>query len=63
MAILTKFLMVVLYGSWYNSLLMRGGSKNTYILATMVSDFIVYVIFTQGFYIANVIYGVDQTGW
>ena len=29
----------------------------------MLCDFIVYIIFTQGFYVSNVIYGVDQTGW
>ena len=42
---------------------MRGGSQNTFILSTMLCDFIVYILFTQGLYVSNVIYGVDQTGW
>ena len=63
LALLIRFVVAVLAGSWYNSLLMRGGSRNTFILSTMLCDFIVYIIFTQGFYVSNVIYGVDQTGW
>ena len=63
MALVFNFLTAVYFNNWFNSLLMRGGTKNTYIISTMLCDFIIFVIFTQGFYIANLIYGVDVTGW
>ena len=58
-----KFSYEVLVGGWYRSLLSRGGTKGTYVFSLMFCDFILYVIFMQGFYLSNIIYGVDMTGW
>ena len=63
MGLMFNLIAVVYFNNWFNALLMRGGTKNTYIISIMLCDFIIYVIFTQGFYIANLIYGVDVTGW
>ena len=54
-----KFVSDIFVGGWYRSLLSRGGTKNTYVLSAMICDFCMYTIFTQGFYIANVIFGID----
>ena len=59
MYLITKLLLAVYAGGWVNSLRMRGGTIKTYALSVMLCDFIVFVIFSQGLYIANVIYGVD----
>ena len=58
-----KLLLAVYAGGWVNFLRMRGGTSKSYALSVMLCDFIIYVIFTQGLYIANVVYGVDQEGW
>ena len=57
-----KFLSAI-FGGWYNTLIMRGGTSRTYILSLILCDFGVFVIFSQGFFLANVIYGIDPTGW
>lgn len=57
--LVAKLYSAVYVGGWVNSLRMRGGTSKSYTLSVMLCDFIIYVIFTQGFYIANVIYGVD----
>lgn len=48
---------------WYNTLLMRGGTRNTYVTSLLLCDFIIYVIFSQGLYLTNLILGVKVAGW
>ena len=60
--IFIKFITMIL-GGWFSTLVMRGATSKTFVLSLMLCDFVLFLIFGQGYFIANVIYGVDPVGW
>ena len=49
--------------NYYQTVLMRGATRGTFILPRLVCDLAVCFVFFESLGFSNAIYGIDTTGW
>lgn len=55
---LTKF-----GNGFYNTSLMKGSTPSSYVLSTLLPDFVINLFFFEALWLSNVIFGIDTSGW
>ena len=60
---LTLAVFLQLTNGSYKTALMRGATRASFVVSRMFCNLAIWIVFFEGFWLANAVIGVDTTGW
>ena len=60
---LTLTVLFQLTNGSYQTALMRGATRASYVVSRMICNLAIWVVFFEGFWLVNMLIGLDTTGW